>query len=153
MNWSSKYFGNGQFVAWEDYKRIILYDYNKKEAKKHQLQLPSNWYIDSFFRHTESLVSLEGFTKMWSEYWYKQCGLGQWLGRTEYNYQCVSSCSLCPSSAPKSTRIKIHITQNKLRQNHLWMLKYIYNGLYSIRLLQVKNLNFLPKFYGMWRFV
>ncbi|WOG94803.1 hypothetical protein DCAR_0314100 [Daucus carota subsp. sativus] len=63
MNWTSKYFGNGQFVAWEDCKRIILYDYNKKEAKEHRLQLPSNWYIDSFFRHTESLVSLEGFTK------------------------------------------------------------------------------------------
>ncbi|WOG94800.1 hypothetical protein DCAR_0314097 [Daucus carota subsp. sativus] len=64
MNWTSKYFGVGQLVAWEDYKRIILYDCNKKEAKEHRLQLPSNWYIDSFFRHTESLVSLEGFRKL-----------------------------------------------------------------------------------------
>ncbi|WOG94799.1 hypothetical protein DCAR_0314096 [Daucus carota subsp. sativus] len=61
MNWSSKYFGVGQLVAWKDHRTIIMYDYNKKEAKEHRLQLPSNWYIDSFFRHTESLISLEGF--------------------------------------------------------------------------------------------
>ncbi|WOG94801.1 hypothetical protein DCAR_0314098 [Daucus carota subsp. sativus] len=65
MNWTSRYFGVGQLVAWKDHKTIIMYDYNKKEAKEHRLQPPNNYrYIDSFYRHTESLVSLEGFRKL-----------------------------------------------------------------------------------------
>ncbi|KAK1393584.1 hypothetical protein POM88_012640 [Heracleum sosnowskyi] len=61
IDWTTIYLGKGQFVTSERSKRIILYDYKKKEIRKFRHQ---TWYnVKPAHKYTESLVSVKGFTK------------------------------------------------------------------------------------------
>lgn len=60
------YLGGGQFVALDFHvSRFFLYDLLKKETKRLVLRLPvDDRMILSCFKHTESLVSLQGFEQV-----------------------------------------------------------------------------------------